>query len=276
VVFYGEPFVQYGRTPLAREEIPVRFREGRVNSTELIPPSLNQQGSWMPTNLDLYRVFVENVRELDRAWRIANISLNGAIRARKHAEERVFTNLLAFIQCAHAEALFYKTLYTPYGLSDYEIKHVHRFAVRNSVGDSWNKLVQIGLKRVKSRDKAGYNNLFKQITGYVEDYIVRPSQLRNKIAHGQWKVCLNGECTAANSDTTQKLSALDSIQIAIWKAGFEALGVIIEVMVESPTKAFHRELGAELARLNTELARMKRWTVESKRQKLSKKPAKAP
>lgn len=225
----------------------------------------------MDSNLKLYKAYVENVHELEIAWGICNKVLNSSISRNNQEEIRINTKLLAFIQTSLFENLFYKVIYTPYGFSDAEIKIINRVARKSNITDGWKKCIELGLNRVKRNDKGTYNNIKKKLEWYVNNYVLEPIQVRNKIAHGQWTVCLNSEGNAINNESTLKIQSLDCILIDKWKDGFSSLANIIEIMIESPKKHFYHNLYEVIAKHEAECLKKEKWTFESKKINILKK-----
>lgn len=72
-------------------------------------------------------------------------------------------------------------------------------------------------------------------------------RFRNKVAHGQWIVALNRENTAVNTKMTTELGELDTVVIWIWYRVHQHLSSIVEALIESPDRAFHRDYWQEIA-----------------------------
>jgi hypothetical protein len=67
---------------------------------------------------------------------------------------------------------------------------------------------------------------------------------------------------------------LDSVVISIWFQVYEHLSYIVEALIESPDKAFHRDYWKEIDELENFLEKSKTWNIDEKTQKLRKKPIK--
>lgn len=44
-------------------------------------------------------------------------------------------------------------------------------------------------------EKGAFANKSQSLNRILNKYIIGPSQIRNKIAHGQWIECLNNDCS---------------------------------------------------------------------------------
>jgi hypothetical protein len=105
----------------------------------------------------------------------------------------------------------------------------------------------------------------------IDDYVVKPGQVRNKIAHGQWAQALNNQNSAVNPDLTASVSQLDVVSVTNWHEVHKMLATIIETLVESPNRAFHRDYWVELGRLEGYLKETADWTLQTKIAQLEKK-----
>ena len=64
---------------------------------------------------------------------------------------------------------------------------------------------------------------------------------------------------------------IDVVQLNIWKEAHQGLSNIIEVLIESPDRAFHRDYRTEIVKVNEHLNETKTWNLEDKIQLLKKK-----
>jgi hypothetical protein len=222
--------------------------------------------------LEIYRAQVQNTRTLSRAWNQLKRQINLALRKGDDASAQIHTMLLALLFCAWAEANFSKLIHTPYGFEIDEIDQIKSTWSANGVGSAWNKCIELGLKRVGNIGKSNYiPNARQTLSRLVKEYIISPGLIRNKIAHGQWSVALNRENDAINHDIKRSMDNLDVVLIERWQKAHQSLSSIIEVMIESPNRAFHRDFWTELASLEKNLDIMSTWTLKSKIEKIKRK-----
>ena len=89
------------------------------------------------------------------------------------------------------------------------------------------------LRQTASSSKSNFiPNTKVKINKLVDDYIINPSLIRNKVAHGQWKIALNKSNTAVNNGITKELTALDLVVITKWFKINRYLSNIIENLIE--------------------------------------------
>src|SRR5690606_21676796 len=98
----------------------------------------------------------------------------------------------------------------------------------------------------------------------IQKFIVDPSVIRNKIAHGQMTIALNSKNTHLNPTITDQLENLDFVTIYRWFKINKQLCAIIEDLIESPDKAHHHYYYPKYQALETFIAKTNAWTIETK------------
>ena len=104
----------------------------------------------------------------------------------------------------------------------------------------------------------------KELQKIIDNYIKVPSELRNKIAHGQWDYALNRDNTAENASKTLDLRALSVIQITIWSNVHQFLGLIVRDLIQSPKSGFHRNYWINLVKLEQFITKSSTWTMNKR------------
>jgi hypothetical protein len=225
--------------------------------------------------LQVFQAQTKNVRMLDQASRQINRTINHALRKNDNMSCQVHTKVLALIFCAWIEANFSKVIHTPYGFTPEEIDQIKRTHQRLGLGPGWKKCIELGLRRISNPQKSNYiPNIRLKLFSIVDDYVVSSSQIRNKIAHGQWHVALNRDNDAVNNELTQELNNLDTVIISIWFQVHQHLSNIVEALIESPNRAFQRDYWQEIAKLEAFLDETHGWSISEKLTRLQKKPIK--
>jgi len=222
--------------------------------------------------LQIFRAQTENVRLLQQARIQITRTINYALRKGDDTSCQVHTKVLALVFCAWAEANFSKLIHTPNGFTLDEIHQIKQ-AQKQNLEKAWEKCIELGLKKVPSSNKSNFiPNAKQKINKIVDDYIITPSHIRNKVAHGQWKIALNGTNTAVNNNLTKELADLDVVIVTKWFKINEYLSNIVENLIESPKKAFNRDYWPELAKLDNFLEESKNWSIDIKIQLLRLNP----
>jgi hypothetical protein len=226
--------------------------------------------------VDVFRAQTENVRELERSWKHVNRQLNSLLLAGNQAAVQINSKLLALIYCALAEALFSKILHTPKGLTLDEIEQVKVATRAGGVKDGWIKCVELAMRSVQGVKSNHGHNVKQRLERLIEEFIFDPSLLRNKLAHGQWRIALNRDNDALNQAMTSELAFLDVIEVYRRKSALQRLAAILEDIVESPNRAHHRDYWDHLDKFETEQREIAQWSLAGKLAQLREKAAHAP
>jgi hypothetical protein len=218
----------------------------------------------------IFRAQTDNVRELEKAWSHINRSINDNLRSDNDTAARFHTKMLGLVFCAYSEAMFSKLIHTPHGLSSSEIEQIKAKAKRDIV-EAWLKCMELATLRINAPKSSHIPNISQTIKRLIQKYIKEPSLMRNKIAHGQWKVSLNRDNTDVNNDITQKVASLTVIDLQRYKNAFDKLSLIVEDIIESPNKAHWEFYWQHVDDYEQEQKKMLEWTLASKTAKLKKK-----
>jgi len=221
--------------------------------------------------LNIFKAQTENVREIIKTWKHLQRTINHELVCDNLTSASVHTKLLALVFCAWSEANFSKLIHTPYGLDLDEIQQIKALAKGNIV-DGWLKCLELGLHRVSKTPKSNYiHNIKQAVERIITEYVQEPRVLRNKISHGQWKIALNRNNENTNNVLTEQIKNINVVQLNIWKEAHQGLSNIIEVLIESPNRAFHRDYWSEIVKVDEHLNKTKTWSLEEKIQILKKK-----
>lgn len=221
------------------------------------------------SKLAVYQAQTKNVQEIDKVRKQINRAINSALKRGDKNAVQALTKTMALVFCAWVEANFSKVIHTPYGFSLDEIQQIKKVYKENGVEKGWEKCVELGTLKASKRRNSNYvPNIRLELKRLIQHYIVDPSLLRNKIAHGQWTVALNRENTAENRQLTNSLATLDIVTILKWFEVHKHISQIVENLIESPDKAFHRDYWVEITKLKEFVAKTENWSLEQKIVKL--------
>ncbi|NIK31049.1 hypothetical protein FHY15_000145 [Xanthomonas arboricola] len=221
--------------------------------------------------LEVFQAQTANLRVLEQAWKHTKRGIHRDLLANNKASVELQTKVLALTYCAWSEAAFSKLVHTPHCFELDEIRQIKAAGERGSIVSAWEKCVALALRKIQSRNGNYVPNVKKELNSLIKTYIETPSQLRNKVAHGQWQVALNSKNTAQNPDLTVSLANLDLVKLDLLKEGCEGLCLIVEALVESPEKAFHRDYWQLLCQVKEKLAAASQFTLSQKLELLKKK-----
>ncbi len=212
----------------------------------------------------IFMAQVENVRELERAWKHINRDINAAYLRSQPTAVRYETKLLAFVYCALAESIFSKLMHNPHAFDWGEIEQIKAESRERGVREGWRKAVQLAMSRVDAQNTGYLQNVTQTINRIIDEYIFDPSILRNKIAHGQWVNALNRENSSVNQDLTNDINQLDVVELYRRKEALATLASIVEDVIKSPNRAHQRDYWTYLVGLEEKHKEMRSWTVQKK------------
>lgn len=219
----------------------------------------------------IFSIQTENVRELEKSWEQGNRLVNESLRNRDQAATTIQTKLMALLFSAYTEAIFSKLIHTPQALTEKEISKLKSEFKKNSYR-GWVECLNLIVGKITTKDKAYKDQVILDVKNLLENYIKQPSEVRNRMAHGQWVIALNSTNTQKNSSITSKIRNLDIITLTRYKKSFSLISLIIEDLIESPNKAHVNTYRKKIDEFNKEQQRMAPWTLQGRIQKLRQKP----
>lgn len=221
------------------------------------------------TRQDIYDLYVlqsNNVRKLKKVEKNLVRTINTYLKKNDSFQVELNTKLYALVYCTLSEAQFIQIVNTPDGFMDTEIEKIKAEKKRNGVVKAWELLFDMAFDKVNVNWKTNSDllNRRKEVQNIIDDYIKTPSELRNKVAHGQWDLALNRENTAENTSKTLELNNLTVIQITIWSKVHQFLGLIVRDLIQSPKSGFHRNYWINLVKLQQFITDSSNWTMSKR------------
>lgn len=130
----------------------------------------------------------------------------------KISELDSITRQLILLYCTWTEAVFLKLKHTPHGLTLANRENNYG----TNIGDKWNNLIDHILSLIPvGESESDFLLMRTELKTIATDYIIEPSKLRNKIAHGQWREALNRNNDDLVFDTSIAISKLDFVEIDV-------------------------------------------------------------
>jgi hypothetical protein len=215
---------------------------------------------------ELHKLQSANVRKLTQVKDSLNKDINFYLRKSDHFQVELKTKLLALLYSAWSEAQFIQIVYTPSAFSWEEIRGIKKVAKDNGISHGWNEMINIATQKINNSainfDLEAKTN---EILGFIDEYINKPSKLRNKIGHGQWVHALKGSNTAEEPQLTTKLQQLDYVELMNLFEVHKYLGFIIRDLVQSPNKGFNKKCLSNIEKLKNYVNKTTSWNKETKK-----------
>lgn len=217
------------------------------------------------TDLEIKNIHIlqsRNVRHLKRVQKNLTMDINLYLVKNDQFQVGIKTKVYSLLYSALSEAQFTQILHTPFGFLHSEIIKIQN---QRSLVESWNLMLEIALLKVGNweinKDLELKRKFLKEI---IEEYIEKPQELRNKIAHGQWVHSLNSLNTKENLDTSKRISNLNVVTISIWFEVHQYLCFIIRDLIQSPKKGFYNNYWTNFTDLEYFLLESNKWTLEKR------------
>lgn len=220
-------------------------------------------------HLPLYRAAVENTRSVEIGIKLFRKDLNRRLCRSSVEDLQLCTKMYVVLFCMWAESLLLRTIYIPYGFSENEVNQV---LAGSSVEEKWRVCLQLAFRNSEQKEqKSLRQSLGPKLERLISIYVLTPANIRNKVAHGQWVKAFTRAGNALHVDTTCFLDLIDIIEVDRWFFVFKELAQIIEDGIESPEKAFRRDVWTRLSCIESELERRQSWTTDSKKSLIAKR-----
>lgn len=224
----------------------------------------------------IFRAQTQNLRDITSAYGDIKKTINNDLAESRQVSAGNHTKILAVVFSAWAEVSLSKLIHTPHGFSLTEIAQI-KAKWKSSLENAWEETIILGTKKIaiKNQSHFGYK-VRTRLLKIVKAYIIQPSLLRNKIAHGQWSVALNRENTETNSNLTSEIGDLNIVVIDRWVSVVTELMRVVETLISSPKKAFHRDYWGIIDEMENKIQEMSRWSLADKVSKLQLKRSRKP
>lgn len=214
---------------------------------------------------EIFQASTLNVKDLKKQKNRILTLVNRAIREKNDADLISLTKMYALLYSAYAETSFLKLIHTPKAFSESEISQIEN---GRNLEEKWTKCVEFAFKKLNSDANLGeIANKKQTLRRILMEYIIEPSQIRNKVAHGQWIICLNNNCTQVNNDITLKMQKLDFVRIDRYFSIYEKFQqCILDLCVSQ--KTHYRDYYIIITALEEYIDSTKSWSLETKKQKI--------
>jgi hypothetical protein len=176
----------------------------------------------MATTEQIYNFHVENLREVKRAASAVERPIKLAIRERDELRETVLTKLYALLVAAKLECRLQKLLYQPDGFSESQRQFVLQ---EDSQLARWLRAVDVGFRfqygvQTVNQQSLGFAawSQYDALSELIETELKPIIELRNKLAHGQWRFTLNSAATDVIADQMRELKRLNFTNIRLKSA----------------------------------------------------------
>ena len=218
---------------------------------------------------EIFKAQTKNVKRLKQAQKSLIKDINHYLKKNDGIQVETKTRILALLYSTLSEAQFIQITLTPFGFSEPE-RELIKTAKNKNIVEGWKTMIDIAMDKVRQNwnevdDLQKRRDLLHEL---IDTYIGKPSLLRNKIAHGQWKIALNRENTAVNTALTSEIDTLNVVEITKWYEIHQFLCFIVRDLIQSPRKGFYNNYWVNLVNLQQFIDESASWTMQKRMEQL--------
>lgn len=214
---------------------------------------------------EIFEACCKNVKALKSERKMLISSFNDALRKNSIKDIELFTKIYAFLYSAYAEVSFQKLINIPNGFEQSVINEIQR---QRNLEEKWTKCVNMALVHIcECTEKGAFANKSQSLNRILNKYIIGPSQIRNKIAHGQWIECLNNDCSGLNCEFTNEIRRLDFVKLDRLFTIYDMFQQCIIDLILSP-RTHYRDFYTLMVKIEEYIEYTINWNINSKRKQL--------
>lgn len=188
-----------------------------------------------------YEAHCENLRMINQAIRTVQRTLRDYISKEEDKNVDVYTKILSHLINTWAEVRILKLIYENSTFSDDEKQQIIN---ANGLNERWKMALTIAFCKAyiipnhSKIDLASYTPRmrYKILIKLIDSDLLRSSQLRNRLSHGQWKYAFNNDLSDINATLTRELRKENIVTLQSKLKLFKSLSQIIhDLAVSKPT-----------------------------------------
>lgn len=182
-----------------------------------------------------YSEHCENLRALESAISSIQLALRDYIARCDERNSDTYTKLLAHLINSWVEVRILKLVYEKGAFNDSEIERI----INSNLNDKWKKSLEIAYRKgfgISYNDKIN-DHRYSSLLYIIDNYLLPSSQIRNRLAHGQWVFAFNNSVLdGVNPKLTKDIQDDNILKIQLRFKIFKDLSQIIhDLAVSTPT-----------------------------------------
>ncbi|MCS4164768.1 hypothetical protein [Sphingobacterium sp. BIGb0116] len=218
-----------------------------------------------PESYLIYQAYVINVRDLTAAETDIKRLINRSLKSGKEHTVLIQTKVYALIYSTFSEASFSKMVLTPYGFEQGFINQILALDLNLSLQEKWIKCLDLAFIKFSLNKKGSeVPNKKLELSRIIQKFVIEPSIIRNKIAHGQFSQAINRQGNLVNPELTKKILDLSFVGVMRLFKINRLLVSIIEDLIESPDYFHHSNYYSKFQKLCDFIEKSASWTNSSK------------
>ncbi|HHW53354.1 MAG TPA: hypothetical protein GXX13_09310 [Acinetobacter towneri] len=231
----------------------------------------------------LYQGWVDNVKNLKKAKSNLVRLINRQIKLSKTlpsgdirpCDLHIISNLSksAFlIYSSYTEANLLKLIHLPNSFDKQEVEEILKVKKNKNIIEAWLKAINLASMKnnVSIVGVDSIETCERSLKEIVHLSLKDPSEIRNKIVHGQWSTVYNSRYLALNNTLTMEVENIDIAKIDGWYLIFDKLAELLKQLIQSPNKGFPVQYSRLIDEINNLVIETQSWNITTKRSKLLK------
>jgi len=221
-----------------------------------------------------YEEHCENLRMIDQAIKTVQRTLRDYISKDEETNIYIYTKILSHLINTWAEVRILKLIYEIDAFSDIEKQKIIQ---TDSLNKRWEMALTIAFCKAYNISNKKINNAnytqrmrYNALLDLISNDLLESYQLRNRIAHGQWKYAFNNELLDINAELTKELRKENIVKLQLKLRMFKSLAQIIhDLAVSTPT--FERDFDTNYRKIEEQKRNFHNRSYEDYKQKMIEK-----
>lgn len=227
---------------------------------------------------NLYLQHCENLRMIERAISCVQLALRNYISLEDGVNSQIYTRLLSHLVNTWVEVRLLKLTYEPFAFSDDKkleilkggsLEDKWKIALDNSFCKAFkltdkNKIMTSNTVQFTARKR------YEALKQLIEKDLLSSAEVRNRIAHGQWKFAFTFDLLKISSDLMREIKKENILTLQFRLALFKSMGQIIHDLAVSK-KTFERDFDENYGKIEVQLQNSKNVDFRLYKKKLVEK-----
>lgn len=194
----------------------------------------------------MYKQHCENLAEIDGAISLVELDLRRYISTQQEKNVYKYTKLLSYLITCWTEVRVLKLTYEP---NSFQQSDIDIIISAGTLADKWITALEIAISKAYgiNRSMEIANQLsftprarYNEIKNLISTDLLSSIEIRNRIAHGQWKIAFTNDLKSISTPLTGELRKENIVTLQLKKKLLTGLSLLIHDLAVSPA-TFERD-----------------------------------
>jgi hypothetical protein len=190
--------------------------------------------------VSMYKEHCENLREIEGAINLIQLDLRRYIATEQDGNVYKYTKLLSYLITCWTEVRILKLLYEKNAFTSADIESI---ILAGTLKDKWIMALNFAFAKAytinRSDDIAAQldftaKSYYNEIKSLIINDLLPATEIRNRIAHGQWKYAFTNDLKSISPNLTGELRRENIVTLQLKMNLLKGLGVLIHDLAVSP------------------------------------------